>query len=87
MAAARALIDIPSLDAEQIATKSMKVAAEMCIYTNNSFITEVINYEEEAKKEKEEQEKAAAPAAPATPSPPTTAASTPESPPPAITQQ
>lgn len=40
MAAARALIDIPSLDALHIAKKSMGIAADMCIHTNHNFVVE-----------------------------------------------
>ncbi|HLD77141.1 MAG TPA: ATP-dependent protease subunit HslV [Rickettsiales bacterium] len=42
MSAARALIDIESLDTEQIAKKSMKIAADLCVYTNNNVIIETI---------------------------------------------
>jgi len=37
LAAARALIDEPHLDAEVIARKAMAVAAKICIYTNDSI--------------------------------------------------
>lgn len=40
LAAARALMDIPGLDAEAIARKSMAIAAEICIYTNNNVVVE-----------------------------------------------
>lgn len=39
LAAARALIDMPGLDAAEIAHRSMKIAAEACIYTNTNFTT------------------------------------------------
>ncbi|BBN15009.1 hypothetical protein Mp_6g16250 [Marchantia polymorpha subsp. ruderalis] len=39
-AAARALIDLPNMDAETIALKSMKIAADCCIYTNHNFTIE-----------------------------------------------
>jgi ATP-dependent HslUV protease, peptidase subunit HslV len=42
-AAARALIDLPDLSAEDVARKAMKVAAEMCVYTNENFMIEVID--------------------------------------------
>jgi ATP-dependent HslUV protease, peptidase subunit HslV len=35
LAAARALIDIPGLDAETIAKKAMAVAASICVFTND----------------------------------------------------
>jgi ATP-dependent HslUV protease, peptidase subunit HslV len=37
LAAARALIDQPGLDAEAIARKAMAIAAKLCIYTNDSI--------------------------------------------------
>lgn len=40
LSAARALIDIDGLDAEAIARKSMAVAADICIYTNNNILLE-----------------------------------------------
>jgi ATP-dependent HslUV protease, peptidase subunit HslV len=39
LAAARALLDQP-LDAEEIARKAMAIAAEICVYTNDSLIIE-----------------------------------------------
>ncbi|CAA7613456.1 peptidase component of the HslUV protease [Candidatus Terasakiella magnetica] len=40
LAAARALIDMDNLDAETIARKSMKIAADICVYTNGNMIVE-----------------------------------------------
>lgn len=40
LAAARALIDIESFDAEMIARRAMKVAADICVYTNHSVTLE-----------------------------------------------
>ena len=40
LAAARALIDIDSLDAETIARKAMKIASDICVYTNGNIIVE-----------------------------------------------
>ena len=37
-AAARALIDDETLNAEEIAAKAMKIAADMCIYTNHETL-------------------------------------------------
>jgi ATP-dependent HslUV protease subunit HslV len=46
LAAARALMDDKfNLTAEEIAERAMKVAADICIYTNGNFNKEVINYE------------------------------------------
>ncbi|KAG0627723.1 hypothetical protein M758_2G223200 [Ceratodon purpureus] len=42
-AAARALIDLPDWDAEAIAKKAMKIAADCCIYTNHNFTIEQID--------------------------------------------
>lgn len=41
LAAARALID-QDLDAEEIAKKAMKIAAEICVYTNDRIVVETI---------------------------------------------
>ncbi len=40
LAAARALADRPDMDAEAIARKAMKIAADICIYTNNEVVVE-----------------------------------------------
>jgi ATP-dependent HslUV protease subunit HslV len=40
LAAARALIDIETLDAETIARKAMAIAAGICVYTNGNMIVE-----------------------------------------------
>ena len=40
LAAARALIDHPDMDAEAIARKAMKIAGDICIYTNHTVILE-----------------------------------------------
>jgi ATP-dependent HslUV protease subunit HslV len=42
LAAARALIDTDK-DAEEIARKAMKIASDICVYTNNNFVVEVID--------------------------------------------
>lgn len=41
-AAARALADIDGVDAMAVAKKAMKIAADMCIYTNDHFTIETI---------------------------------------------
>ncbi|KAN0043410.1 hypothetical protein ACTA71_011062 [Dictyostelium dimigraforme] len=43
LSAARALLTVPELDPEEIARRSMKIAADICIYTNHNFILEVID--------------------------------------------
>lgn len=40
LSAARALIDIEGLDAEAVARKAMKIAAEICVYTNHNVVIE-----------------------------------------------
>ena len=42
LAAARALIDLPDLTAEEIARRAMKIAAGICIYTNENVVVETI---------------------------------------------
>lgn len=42
LAAARALIDREDMDAEAIARKAMKIAADICIYTNNELVVETL---------------------------------------------
>jgi len=42
LAAARALVDRDDLDAEAIARRAMKIAAGICIYTNESVTVEIL---------------------------------------------
>ena len=42
LAAARALIERDDMDAEAIARRAMKVAADICVYTNESVVVETI---------------------------------------------
>ena len=42
LAAAKALLDIPDLTAEDIAFRSMTIAADLCLHTNHHFSTEVL---------------------------------------------
>jgi len=42
-AAARALVDVDGMDAEAVCTKAMKIAADMCVYTNHNFIIQNID--------------------------------------------
>jgi len=42
LAAARALIDQPGLDAEAIARKAMAIAAKICIYTNDNVTVDAL---------------------------------------------
>ncbi|KAL4446076.1 hypothetical protein ABPG74_021615 [Tetrahymena malaccensis] len=43
--AARALIDIDGLSAKDIALKSMKIAADKCIYTNHNWVVETLKWD------------------------------------------
>ncbi|WP_193184951.1 ATP-dependent protease subunit HslV [Nisaea sediminum] len=43
LAAARALIDRDDMDAEAIARKAMKIAADICIYTNENVTLEALD--------------------------------------------
>ncbi len=45
LAAARALIDRDDLDAEQVARRSLEIAADICIYTNNNLVVESLDTE------------------------------------------
>jgi len=42
LAAARALIDRDDMDAEAIARKAMAIAAQICVYTNDSLVIEAL---------------------------------------------
>lgn len=42
VAAARALIDVEGMDALAIAQKSMKIASDMCVYTNTNLMHEIL---------------------------------------------
>ena len=42
LSAARALIDIDGLSASDIVKKSMKIAADLCVYTNNNLVIETL---------------------------------------------
>ena len=51
LAAARALIDVPEMTAADVAGKAMKIASDMCVYTNDNFRTEIIESKEQEKKD------------------------------------
>ena len=42
LAAARALYDIPGIGAEEIARRAMKIASELCVFTNGNLTVEVL---------------------------------------------
>lgn len=51
LAAARALIDIPELSAEEVARKAMAIASDMCIYTNSEYTMDSMDTIEDIVKE------------------------------------
>ena len=42
-AAARALVDIEGLSADDIASKSMQIASDICVYTNSNYTIETLD--------------------------------------------
>ena len=42
--AAKALYDVENLSTEDVALKAMKIAADLCIYTNSNFTIETLDY-------------------------------------------
>jgi ATP-dependent HslUV protease subunit HslV len=42
LSAARALMEIPGLTAEEVARRAMRIAADICVYTNHNVIVETI---------------------------------------------
>lgn len=42
LSAARALIDVKDMDAEAIVKRAMKIAADICVYTNDNLTIEVL---------------------------------------------
>lgn len=45
LSAARALLTVDNIDAEEIVRRSMKIAADICVYTNNNLVVETLNAE------------------------------------------
>jgi len=45
LAAARALVGVDGLDAGEIARRAMRIAADICVYTNHSIIVETLGGE------------------------------------------
>ena len=43
LAAARALVEFPDLSAEDVARRSMKVASNMCVHTNDCYVVEKLS--------------------------------------------
>jgi len=48
LAAARALLPLPELDAEAIAERAMGIAADMCVYTNRNWVKDTITLPDSA---------------------------------------
>ncbi len=46
LAAARALLTVEGVEAEEIARRSMTIAASICVYTNGNFVLETLGQEE-----------------------------------------
>jgi ATP-dependent HslUV protease subunit HslV len=46
LSAARALVDLEAMSAEEIARKAMAIAADICIYTNANVVLETIHSDE-----------------------------------------
>jgi ATP-dependent HslUV protease subunit HslV len=42
ISSARALIEVEGLEAEDIARRAMKIAADICVYTNQSLVVETL---------------------------------------------
>ncbi len=42
LAAARALMTVEGIDAEEVARRAMKIAADICVYTNGNIVLEMI---------------------------------------------
>ncbi len=42
LSAARALMAVDGLSVEEIARRAMKIASEICVYTNNNVILETL---------------------------------------------
>jgi ATP-dependent HslUV protease subunit HslV len=63
LAAARAMLDQESKTSKEIATQAMKIAAEICVFTNDNFVIEEISSEgggdaaEESKKKGKKKKK------------------------------
>ncbi|MCQ9155500.1 ATP-dependent protease subunit HslV [Acidomonas methanolica] len=45
LSAARALIEVPGLTAEEIARRAMKIAGDICVYTNHALRVELLGAE------------------------------------------
>lgn len=53
IAAARALKDIDELSAEDVCKKAMRIASDMCVHTNDNYVTKIIEGVKEGEEKKE----------------------------------
>mmetsp|Transcript_4501 Transcript_4501/g.10880 ORF Transcript_4501/g.10880 Transcript_4501/m.10880 type:complete len:255 (-) Transcript_4501:283-1047(-) len=56
LAAARALMSVEDMSAEEVAAKAMDVASDMCVYTNKEFLSYTLNDVGETTEGEEEEE-------------------------------
>jgi len=54
IAAARALVDVEGMSAEEVCQKAMTIASDMCVYTNSNYMVEVMDTADDEKKKEEE---------------------------------
>mmetsp|Transcript_7714 Transcript_7714/g.16085 ORF Transcript_7714/g.16085 Transcript_7714/m.16085 type:complete len:268 (+) Transcript_7714:125-928(+) len=55
IAAARALVDVEDMSAEDVCRKAMTIASDMCVYTNSNYLVEVMDSVEEKEDEDDDQ--------------------------------
>ena len=53
IAAARALMSVDDMSAEEVASKAMDIASDMCVYTNKEFIS--FSLDDEGKRDEPEK--------------------------------
>lgn len=53
LAASRALLDLPDIDAEEIARRAIRIASEIDVFTNGNFTIETLDIEPKKEKKKE----------------------------------
>ena len=55
IAAARALVDVDGMSAEDVCRKAMTIASDMCVYTNSNYMVEVMDTVDDEKKEGDDE--------------------------------
>ena len=55
IAAARALVDVEGMSAEDVCRKAMTIASDMCVYTNSNYMVEVMDTADGDKKEGDDE--------------------------------